>query len=108
MVVAIEEKSSKHKSMAIKTAAVQMWKANVPLMTIRPQFKLPERPLLRILERKRLGALRMQQLDYLKKLVVGMPRRLAEVIERGGACTKYYCVQEYNKIKYFFAKYTMF
>ena len=42
-----------------------------------------------ILEIKRLWVLRMEDSDYLKKLVESMPRRLAEVIERGGACTKY-------------------
>ena len=42
-----------------------------------------------ILEIKRLWVLRMEDSDYLKKLVESMPRRLAEVIERSGACTKY-------------------
>ncbi len=42
-----------------------------------------------ILEIKRLWTIRMEDSDYLKKLVESMPRRLAEVIEREGASTKY-------------------
>ena len=50
MVVAVGEQSSKHKSLGIKTAAVQMWKANVPLMTFRTQLKLTERTHQQILD----------------------------------------------------------
>jgi hypothetical protein len=42
-----------------------------------------------ILEIKRLWTIRMEDSDYLKRLVESMPRRLAEVIEREGASTKY-------------------
>jgi hypothetical protein len=42
-----------------------------------------------ILEIKRTWTIRMEDSDYLKKLVESMQRRLAEVIEREGASTKY-------------------
>jgi hypothetical protein len=42
-----------------------------------------------ILEIKRLWTNRIEDFDFLKKLVESLPRRLAEVIEREGACTKY-------------------
>ncbi len=38
----------------------------------------------------KLWVTRMSDSDYLKKLVVSMPRRLAEVIEKEGATTGYY------------------
>ncbi len=40
-------------------------------------------------EIKRLWMIKMADSQYLKSLVESMPRRLAEVIERGGATTKY-------------------
>jgi hypothetical protein len=40
-------------------------------------------------EIKKLWAIKMADSGYLKKLLESMPRRLQDVIERGGACTKY-------------------
>ena len=91
IMAAVGNQTNKHFSVAQKTAAVQMRKANVPLKTIRNQLKSTNCRTMAewILEIKRLWVLRMEDSDYLKKLVESMPRRLAEVIERGGACTKY-------------------
>jgi hypothetical protein len=47
-----------------------------------------------ILEIKRLLTIRMEDSDYLKKLVESMPRRLAEVIERKSASTKYLSIPQ--------------
>jgi hypothetical protein len=42
-----------------------------------------------ITEIKRLWLIKMDDSDYLRKLVDSMPRRLEEVIARQGASTKY-------------------
>jgi hypothetical protein len=60
--------------------AIALWKAKVPLKAIREQW---------ITEIKRLWLIKMDDSDYLRKLVDSMPRRLKEVIVRQGASTKY-------------------
>jgi BRCT domain type II-containing protein len=44
----------------------------------------------RIKEIKRLWIIKMDNTEYLKKLMDGMPRRLEEVFARQGASTKYW------------------
>ncbi len=63
-----------------------LWKAKVPLKTVREQFKISEDQ--RIKEIKRLWIIKMDKSEYLK-LMDSMPRRLEEVIVRQGASTKY-------------------
>ena len=48
-----------------------------------------------ITEIKRLWYKKMKDVQYLKDLVEGMPRRLEEVIERQGGISKYWDVGSY-------------
>ena len=85
----------------VKRAAVELWKASVPLKQIRAQFKIPERSLRRILDdakknsdapiaERKPGSGRPSVISReLKELVESMPRRLEEVIQREGAMAKY-------------------
>jgi hypothetical protein len=85
----------------VKRAAVELWKASVPLKQIRAQLKIPERSLRRILDHAKknsdelkreilkLWCQKMEDCEYLRHLVESMPRRLEEVIQREGAMTKY-------------------
>ncbi len=84
----------------VKRAAVELWKASVPLKQIRAQLKIPERSLRRILDHakknsdapiaeRKLWCQKMDDCKYLRHLVESMPRRLEEVIQREGAMTKY-------------------
>jgi hypothetical protein len=66
---------------------VALRKAKVPLKTVREQCKISEDQ--RIKEIKRLWIIKMDNSEYLKKLMDSMPRRLEEVIARQGASTKY-------------------
>jgi hypothetical protein len=83
---------SKPWSKEVNGAAVELRKANVPLATIRKQLKLSERILPRILTQKKQnpgGPI----LDKKKcPGVESMLRRLQDVIERDGACNKYYTI----------------
>ena len=88
----------------VKRAAVELWKASVPLKQIRAQLKIPERSLRRILDHakknsdapiaeRKPGSGRPSVISrcrrYLRHLVESMPRRLEEVIQREGAMAKY-------------------
>jgi hypothetical protein len=86
----------------VKRAAVELWKASVPLKQIRAQLKIPERSLRRILDHApctnledmkreilKLWCQKVEDCEYLRHLVESMPRRLEEVIQREGAMTKY-------------------
>jgi hypothetical protein len=64
-----------------------LWKAKVPLKTVREQCKISEDQ--RIKEIKKLWITKMDNSKYLKKLMDSMPRRLQEVLARQGASTKY-------------------
>jgi hypothetical protein len=64
-----------------------LWKAKVPLKTVREQCRISEDQ--RIKEIKRVWIIKMDNSKYLKKLMDSMPRRLQEVIARQGASTKY-------------------
>jgi hypothetical protein len=66
---------------------MSLWKAKVPLKTVREQCMISEDQ--RIKEIKRLWIIKMDNSKYLKKLMDNMPRRLQEVIARQGASTKY-------------------
>jgi hypothetical protein len=59
-------------------------------------------------EIRRLWTMRMDDSDYLKALVESMPRRLAEVIEREAATTKYILTMLYLENKQFFADFVLF
>ncbi len=83
----IEKNFSKHFSSEEKKVAMALWKAKVPLKTVREQFKISEDQ--RIKEIKRLWIIKTDKSEYLKKLMDSMPRRLKEVIVRQGASTKY-------------------
>jgi hypothetical protein len=64
-----------------------LWKAKVPLKTVREQCKISEDQ--RIKDIKRLWIIKMDNSEYLKKLMDSMPRRVEEVIARQGVSTKY-------------------
>jgi hypothetical protein len=64
-----------------------LWKAKVPLKTVREQCKKSKDQ--RIKEIKRLWIIKMDNSKYLKKLMDSMLRRLQEVIVRQGASTMY-------------------
>jgi hypothetical protein len=82
-----EKNFFKHFSSEEKMVAIALWKAKVPLKTVREQWKISEDQ--RIKEIKRLWIIKMDKSVYLKKLMDSMPRRLEEVIARKGASTKY-------------------
>ena len=94
----------------VKRAAVELWKASVPLKQIRwpgnsPDLnpienvwswmkrQLKEAPCTNLEQLKReileLWCQKMEDCEYLRNLVESMPRRLEEVIQREGAMTKY-------------------
>jgi hypothetical protein len=81
----------------VKMAAIELWKAKVPLASIRQQLKMPERTLCRILAHEKqnpgeiteLWTIKMADSEYLKKLVESMPRRLSNVIKRERGTSKY-------------------
>ena len=83
----IEKNFSKHFSSEEKKVAMALWKAKVPLKTVREQCKISEDQ--RIKDIKRLWIIKMDNSEYLKKLMDSMPRRLEEVIARKGASIKY-------------------
>ncbi len=60
-----------------------MWKAKVPLKTVREQFKISEYQ--RIREIKRLWIIKMDKSEFIER----MSRKLEEVILRQGVSTKY-------------------
>jgi hypothetical protein len=60
-----------------------LWKAKVPLKTVREQFKISEDP--RIKEIKRLWSIKMDKSEFMDS----MSRRLEEVILMQGVSTKY-------------------
>ena len=69
-----------------KRAAVELWRAGVPLATIRKQLKMSESTLRRILQ---VWLQRTEETDFLQKLVESMPARIQEVIDRDGGMTRY-------------------
>ncbi len=81
----IKESFSKRFSNEEKKVAIALWKAKVPLKTVREQCKISENH--RIKEIKRLLIIKMDNLEYSQKLVDSMAKRLEEVIERQGAST---------------------
>ena len=76
-----------------KRAAVELWKAKVPLKNIREQLQMSERTLRRVLAAAKASpedpVLRMDNIQYLKNMVELMPRRLQAVIDGNGNLTKY-------------------
>jgi hypothetical protein len=80
----------------VMMAAIELWKAKVPLASIRQQLIMPERTLRRILAHEKqnpggplMWTIKMADSKYLKKLVESMPRRLSDVIKREGGTSKY-------------------
>ena len=80
-------------SQGAKRAAVELWKAKVPLKNIREQLQMSERTLRRVLAAAKASpedpVLRMDNIQYLKNLVELMPRRLQAVIDGNGNLIKY-------------------
>ena len=76
-----------------KRAAVELWKAKVPLKNIREQLQMSERTLRRVLAAAKASpedpVLRMDNIQYLKNLVESMSRRLQAVMDGNGNLTKY-------------------
>ncbi len=79
----IEKNFSKHFSSEEKKVAIALWKAKVPLKTVREQFKISEDQ--RIKEIKRVWIIKMDKSMFMES----MPRRLEEVILRQGVSTNY-------------------
>jgi hypothetical protein len=79
---AIENNFSKHFSSDEKKVAIALWKAKVPLKTIREQCNMPEKTLWQILAHACPGKEARN-----RKLEDSMPRRLEEVIARQSAST---------------------
>ena len=91
---------TKHWSMEEKRVAIELWPGNSPDLNpiencwdwMKKQLR-NEQNITTIAELEeaitRLWTVRMADSDYLRSLVESMPRRLAEVIERGGNPTKY-------------------
>ena len=77
-------------SKADKRAAIELWRAKVPLKNIRSQLNVAST---NMEDWKReivkLWVMKMSDDRYLQSLVESMPRRLQEVIEREGDTTKY-------------------
>ena len=79
--------------------ALELWRVGTSLATIRARLQMPERTLRRLIAAPPPTAappplvclLRSQMADseHLRSLVESMPRRMAEVIEKGGNMTKY-------------------
>ena len=84
---------NKHLSTDKKTAAVELWKAGIPLSNIRAQLGIGERTLRRLLTFAKKNPERhvmvMDDSSYLRNLVTSMPRRMQDVIRREGGLTKY-------------------
>ncbi len=78
-------------SMEDKRVAVELWKAKVPLKRIREQLQDSKATSLPQLQQeiKFLWTLQMDDIQYLKKLVESMPRRLEAVVLNEGNSTKY-------------------
>ena len=76
-----------------KRAAVELWRAGVPLATIRKQLKMSESTLRRILAFARknptLPVQSTQEVEFLQNLVLSIPARLQEGIARDGGMTRY-------------------
>ena len=69
-----------------KRAAVELWRAGVPLATIRKQLKMSESTLRRLLAFARKNPTLPR---FLQNLVRSMPARIQEVIDRDGGMTRY-------------------
>ncbi len=70
-----------------KRAAIELWRAKVPLSNIRKQLKMSERTLRRILSFAKtnpLNPIKPRKPAFLQNLVTSMPTRMLEVIEREG------------------------
>jgi isocitrate dehydrogenase len=80
---AINKHSTKPFSREDKRLAIELWRAKVPLSTIRKQLKMSERSLRRILSVVKSNP------DAPVVRRKRDPRRLQEVIQRDGAATKY-------------------
>ena len=63
-----------------KRATIELWRASVPLSTIKQQEDI-----------LKVWLLRTQECTFLQSLVASMPGRMQEVIDREGAMTKYSC-----------------
>ena len=73
-----------------KRAAVELWRAGVPLDTIRKQLKMSESTLRRILAVVRKNpTLPAEEVDFPQNVVVGQPTRFQEAIAREGGMTRY-------------------
>jgi hypothetical protein len=71
-------------------AAVELWRAAVPLATIRKQLKMSESTLRRILTVARKNLILLaEEVDIPQNLVVGLPTRFQEAIAREGGMTRY-------------------
>ncbi len=68
-----------------KRAAVELWRAGVPLATIRKQLKMSESE---SFARKN-PTLPVEEVDFPQNLVVGLPTRFQEAIAREGGMTRY-------------------
>ena len=78
-----------------KRVALELWRVGTSQAYIRARLQMPERTLRRLIAADRPSLLkvlwcdRMADSEYLRSLVESMPRRMAEVIEKGGNMTKY-------------------
>jgi hypothetical protein len=75
-----------------KSAAIELWRAKVPLSNIRKQLKMSERTLSRIISFAKanpLNPIKPRKPAFLQNLVTSMPTRMLEVIEREGGMTRY-------------------
>jgi hypothetical protein len=73
-------------------AAIELWRAKVPLINIRKQLKMSERTLRKILSIAKanpLNPIKPRKPAFLQNLVTSMRTRMLEVIEREGGMTKY-------------------
>jgi hypothetical protein len=70
----------------MKKAAFELWKAKLPLASIRKHPR--ENPAQSAHASLTYGRIKMADSAYLKKLVESMLRRLLEVIERGDGVSK--------------------
>jgi hypothetical protein len=73
-----------------KRAAVELWRAGVPLATIRKQLKMSGSTLRRILAVARKNPILLaEEVDFPQNLVVGLPTRFQGAIAREGGVTRY-------------------
>jgi hypothetical protein len=81
--IPVNKLSTKPKSKVVKRAAIELWKAIVPLAYIRKQLNMPQRTLHKILDNERQKSLSLHA-DCIPDRKKSSGQRLHESMPRGG------------------------